>query len=255
MSAEHRLNGTGGAALFGKHPGHGDFLSCGLPDGLGRLLSDWLGATLGEVSALLDGQWDRLQTGTVALRFWIGGAITGEGPWRGVMRMSGDRVGRRYPLLILQGTQPASLPLVEPDQGFYLVAEAVLAGLLAQPALEMAGVGQLLSARLSSYRPDAAMPSEHMFWAVRPGTGIEQLCAELALADLLAGAGSRSYWWYVSEAVPQSAFLAQNGLPVARALAWLIGAGGAKPDAASDQAAVAEVGQGAERGPAGGGHE
>ena len=33
MPAEHRLTAPGAAALFGKHPGHGDFIAAGL-DGL-----------------------------------------------------------------------------------------------------------------------------------------------------------------------------------------------------------------------------
>lgn len=225
MPAEHRL--TERPALYGKHPGHGDFISAGLPEGLGRSLSDWLGGILGEVRDLLGEGWDRVQASPVALRFWLGASICGGTPWRGAMRMSGDRVGRHYPLVVLQPTAPDSLPVVDTRQDFYEDAGFALDGLLAQPALVPADAISDLSSRLSPHTPGPAGPSDDMFWAIRNGTDIGQLCSEVALTDLVSAASTRSYWWFVNAHAGQSGILGGNGLPGAEALAWLLGGGGA----------------------------
>lgn len=223
MSPEHRV--TDGPALFGKHPGHGDFVSAGMPEGLGLRLSDWLGATLGEVREQLGPGWQHVLDNPVGLRFWLGSAI-GEGvAWRGVMRMSGDKVGRRYPLIAMQPTAPESLPVVQVQQDFFLDAEAALSDLLAAPTLVMAEVETALTTRLGHHAPEGAGLAEHMFWAIKPGLAIEELCTEVALSDLISAASTRSYWWFVHETAGQSGILACNGLPGAQALAWLISGG------------------------------
>lgn len=221
MPSEHRL--TGPTAYFGKHPGHGDFIGAGLPDMVERGLSDWLGATLGEVRDILGESWDQIQHSPVALRFWLGAALGQGQAWRGVLRMSGDKVGRRYPLLILQATGADTLPVVQVQQDFYQDAETALAGLLDQALLVPGEVQAMLGQQLDHH---AAMPpgiSDPMFWAIKQSPDIEQLCAEVALTDLISAASGRSYWWFARPNL--SGILGGNGLPDAQALAWLVGGG------------------------------
>lgn len=229
MPTEHRLiEAAVPAAIFGKHPGHGDFVSAGLPDGLGRRLSDWLGATLGEVRDLIGPAWDEMCQSPTALRFWLGAHLgAGSGAWRGVMRMSGDKVGRSYPLLILQPASPDSLPAVQPGQDFYLAAEQALGDLLDQAVLTLPDASAVVAARLSDCpgadRGEAA--HEHMFWATRATPRAEELCADIALTDLICGATARSYWWFANGHSGQSGILGCQDLPDARAMTWLITGG------------------------------
>lgn len=231
MPSEHRL--TPATAFFGKHPGHGDFVGSGLPDMVERSLSEWLGATLGEVRDILGEGWDHVQHSPVALRFWIGAALGQGQAWRGVLRMSGDKVGRRYPLLILQATGPETLPVVQVQQDFYQEAEAALAGLLDQAVLIPAEVQAVLGQQLGHHAPATAGMSDHMFWAVKHSPDIGQLCNEVALTDLISAASGRSYWWFARQDL--SGILGGNGLPDAQALAWLVGGGQGDSDTAATE--------------------
>lgn len=226
MPSEHRLTGhrlTGATAFFGKHPGHGDFIGAGLPDMVERSLSDWLGATLGEVRDSLGESWDQIQHSPVALRFWMGAALGQGQAWRGVLRMSGDKVGRRYPLLILQATGPETLPVVQVQQGFYQDAETSLSGMLEQAVLTSADMLDVLDQQLGQHVQAGAGLSDHMFWAIKQSADIEQLSNEVALTDLISAATGRSYWWFAKPTL--SGILGCNGLPDAQALAWLVGGG------------------------------
>lgn len=225
MPAEHRLNPSAPAALFGKHPGHGDFITLNMPDAFERLLSEWLGSTLGEVRDMMAESWDSVLHSHVGLRFWIGGEIAGGSAWRGAMRMSGDRVGRRYPLLVMQPATPDSLPVVAPEQAFYVAAEAALSDLLTRPALPVVEIGEELSARLAEFAPANDNVAEHMFWAVKPNADIQALATEVALTDLISAATGRSYWWFANDLAQQSGILAGRDLPGAQALAWLLQGG------------------------------
>lgn len=235
MSAEHRLSVPGAVALFGKHPGHGDFLAAGVPADLGRILSDWLGVTLGEVRELMGQRWAMVQDSPVALRFWLGGGVAGGDPWRGAMRMSGDRVGRRYPLLAMQQAGPDSLPTVQTGQDFYLSAETVLAAMLEQDALDLSLAAQGLADVFAAYDPGQDAASDRMFWAMKQSADAGQLCVEVALTDLVAAASGRSYWWFSNATADLSGILGCDGLPGAQALAWLLG-GGAGHETGREQA-------------------
>lgn len=225
MPAEHRLSPLASAALFGKHPGHGDFIAVNMPDDFGRVLSDWLGATLGEVREMMGENWESVLHSHVGLRFWIGSAVAGGLAWRGAMRMSGDRVGRRYPLIVMQPTAPDSLPVVATAQDFYISAEAMLSDLLTRPALPVTEIGEELTLRLAEFAPETDAVAEHMFWAVKPNADIETLATEVALTDLISAATGRSYWWFANELAQQSGILAGRDLPGAQAMAWLLQGG------------------------------
>ncbi len=229
MSAEHRLTEAGGltAAIFGKHPGHGDFLSFGLPDGFCRQLSDWLGSSLGPVRDQLGPAWEAVCHSRTALRFWIGAGIGQGKAWRGVMRMSADKVGRHYPLLALASAAPDSLPVLLTDQTFYDLAQEALGDLLDQPNLAPPENAAALSQRLADTpgSDSGAVGHDHMFWATRATGAAGDLLAELALTDLICGAAARSYWWFSHENAGGAGVLACQGLPDPQALGWLISGG------------------------------
>lgn len=230
MPAEHRLDPAEIApvAVFGKHPGHGDFLSFGLPDTPARLLSDWLGTTLGEVRDLLGPMWEQVCNHRTGLRFWLGGAF-GEGQvWRGALRMSHDKVGRSYPLLVLQAALADSLPLIQTDQDFYAAAEVALADLLNQAVLSQPETTADLAVRLAPFAGADPGKDIHdaMFWAMKLQGETEQLLSEVALTDLICGARARSYWWFANQVSGQSGILACQGFPDPQAMSWLISGGG-----------------------------
>lgn len=233
MPPEHRLSDAAlvQAAVFGKHPGHGDFLSAGLPDELEWRLSEWLGSSLGPVREQIGPAWPAVCQSRTALRFWLGAEIGHGMAWRGVMRMSCDKVGRNYPLLILSGAAPDSLPTLQVEQDFYIAAEEALADLFEQAVLLPSETQPLLAARLNGFEgaERGLGGHEHMFWAMRASGSAPDLLADLALTDLICGATSRSYWWFSHAEAGGTGVLSCQGLPDPQALSWLI-TGGAGPE-------------------------
>lgn len=195
-------DGAVGMALsvYGKHPAKGDFVEYGLADGLKPVVEGWLDAVLAETRHALGEAWDQAWPVAPALRFWLGEAIWGE-PVCGVLMTSADRVGRRFPLVIFaSGAEAAALPApaIAPDQAWYDGIEAHLRAVLrmadfATPAALVAGVAAPLA------NPDTPTAGPVDFWAVRPGSGVAGLLADIALTDHRRAAMGRSYWWVAGQ--------------------------------------------------------
>lgn len=97
------------AILFGKLPSHGDFVSRGLSDPLGRALDGWLSASLAEASASPD--FDALYAAAPVWRFRV---AFGDLPHCGVLALSVDAVGRRFPILAgVRGSSDEAIGLCE----------------------------------------------------------------------------------------------------------------------------------------------
>lgn len=177
-------------AVYGKHRAKGDFLEHGLPGALKPLLEGWLDTVLAEARTALGAEWDRVWRQAPMLRFWIGEGVWG-GPVAGVMAASQDRVGRRFPLVMLAlgGVLP---PVIDPDQGWY---DAACVHLVAQLALaDIAGPAALLAAAPEPAGGEAS-PGPRDFWAVRPGPLVAELLADITLTDHRRACETRSYWW------------------------------------------------------------
>lgn len=182
-------------AAYGKHPAKGDFLEVAVPAGIKTLMEQWLDAVLAEARLALGPAWERVWAGAPCLRFWLGEGIWGL-PVCGVMAASQDRVGRRFPLVILAcGDEAAGIapPVIDAAQDWHSTVEAHLRAVLARPDLP-APAALVETLRLPPMGGEgAAQPSD--FWAVRPGADVADLWADLALHDHRRAASARSYWW------------------------------------------------------------
>lgn len=216
-------------ALYGKHPGRGDFLAQGVDPRLQAPLEAWLDQVLGELRDTLGPEWEDVWDSGVCLNFWVGEAIWGL-PVAGVMRSSRDKVGRRFPLMALaQGEAPP--PPTMGLQGWHEKVSLRLAECLAEPDVK----DQPL-AGLEVESPGDPIDGPH-FWAIRPGPDASGLWSDLASNDHRRAAARRSYWWVVGdegtkEPAPQIAtpdpvlpprwtqVWAGEGLPSGAMLAW-----------------------------------
>jgi type VI secretion system ImpM family protein len=194
-----------GLGIYGKHPAKGDFLETGLPPALLQVLERWLDTVLAECRATLGGDWERVWDqagpGRPVLRFWLGEDIWGQAIC-GVMAPSRDRVGRRFPLVMLYtDPDPAAVPpppVVSTDQGWYDRAEAHLRARLEAPALD--AVARLLDGvSLPDGLEEAPMPGTADFWAA--GGDATALLADIVLTDHRRAAAGRSYWWLAADPV------------------------------------------------------
>jgi type VI secretion system protein ImpM len=185
--------------LYGKHPARGDFIDSGIAHNLLHPLERWLDAVLPSVRASLgpgwEQVWDQGPPARPAISFWLGEAIWGE-VVAGVMVPSRDRVGRRFPLLILAyGPAETALPapVIDSCQDWYAAMAAGLHQALEEtdfqsPADLIAGLPKPL--------PDKAHdPAPTEFWAVRPGVDVAALLADITQTDHRRALTGRSYWW------------------------------------------------------------
>lgn len=213
------MNEKAKPGLLGKHPGYGDFLQTNVDEPLAEAISGWLDHTL---SALRDAQgqgWAPFWDGAQDLRFWVGRAVLGR-TVVGILRPSADRVGRRYPLVILLAGADVPPPQDTPDD------QDVWDQLAAQ--LEVMEPGQGARALLAGFAPDVDAEDAETaalgptIWAHHPEADIAKLLAAAGPADAARATVTRSYWWATGGETRAATWLGCAGLPDAGALGWAL---------------------------------
>lgn len=233
MPAERRLN----LAIFGKHPGFGDFLSAGeLPGGGTQLLMDWITLTLGGWREMAGPDWQPIFDAAPALRFWIGAGPGNGAALQGVALPSRDRTGRRFPLIVAQATGGPS-PVVASDQTFYDQTLAELRALAQVDRFDPREVAAALASHLPAPAEDHVIPGAS-FWATNATRPPQEFLAELGGTDYAHAQAGRSYWWFAADEQPgqQSGLMTCAGWPGPAEMGWLLVAGQVQPPADEAQA-------------------
>ena len=212
--------------ILGKHPAFGDFVQAGLTERTVSTLSLWLDRSLSQLRGEMGDAWPVFWDGAQGLRFWIGPGVAGL-VLAGVMIPSRDRVGRRFPLLLMAEGAGLELPMMAPEQEPWEVMEAHLAR-----AVPQAGVGarSLLDGLVLDLPHSEEMPNP-MLWAHRTDGDLVALLRAAGRADPGRAALPRSYWWAPGGPGRSAVWLGCDGLPAGQALGWLLGgvAGEAPP--------------------------
>jgi type VI secretion system protein ImpM len=206
--------------IFGKHPGFGDFLSVGLSPGASAQVERWLSEALPALHASLGERWEAVYDSAPAIHFWIGGRVVGGQALCGVLLASRDKVGRRFPLFAAAEAACLLPPVLDPEPALPDLIASRLAEFRPDPGAGAAGIVAHLAAGLEPFSDDA--PPDHAFWATRADGDTSRLWSDVARADHLRAAASRSYWWVSGGAA--SALYAVEGLPLAPILGWLMSA-------------------------------
>lgn len=210
--------------LMGKHPGYGDFLQAGLPQPLVTRLNTWLDMTLPPLRDQLGDHWGPVWDSALDLRFWVGRAVLGQTTF-GVLRASRDRVGRRFPFLMLATGAAMPVPLGENvDQAPWEALEKHMNNM--QP---VQGSAALLEGHLPEFQAedDEALAAGPMLWAHHPLADLDALLTSAAVPDAQRAQLMRSYWWApgvrTDEVNRAAIWLGCQGMPDAPALGWLLG--------------------------------
>ena len=233
-------------AVYGKHPAKGDFLEYGLPLSLKPALEGWLDTALADAKASLGADWQTVWPTAPMLRFWLGEGIWGT-PVAGVLAPSQDRVGRRFPLVLLalgDGGMAVSPPVIDADQAWYDAACVHLGVQLLRD--DLPGPAALVQ---DAPQPPLTNgpPGPADFWAVRPGADVDGLLADIALTDHRRANQGRSYWWVAGTAAvaDDAALLVDLAKPAAEDDSFLpvgaeaeVEADGAADGVAADEQAV-----------------
>lgn len=204
--------------VIGKHPGYGDFLRAGLGAPVADGLSDWLDRTLAAQRDAMGNDWPAFWDAAQDLRFWIGRAVLGR-TLAGVLRPSRDRVGRRYPLLLLCEGAAVPAPVEDPAQDLWddlaLHLQQMAPGHGAQALLQ----GLSVAVQAEDAAVLAAGPT---LWAHRPDGDLGALLRAAAPVDAGRALLMRSYWWAPAQAGRAAVWLGCHGLPDASSLGWLL---------------------------------
>lgn len=204
--------------LFGKHPGYGDFLRAGLSEPVADAMSRWLDGTLAALRDEMGNDWAAFWDGAQELRFWVGRAVLGR-TLAGILRPSQDRVGRRYPLVLMVEGAAAAAPVVDPDQGLW-------DGLAAHMQRMQPGQGGKALLDGLTLTPPAEDPlsaaTGPTLWAHHPEADLGALLRSAAAVDADRAMLTRSYWWATGGAGRAAVWLGCPGLPEAPALGWLL---------------------------------
>lgn len=206
------------AGFFGKHPGFGDFVGHGLSGLVQSGMQDWLTGTLAQAKAILGDDWGAVYDGSRPIRFWVGGAVLGTQTLRGVICPSHDKVGRRYPFVLVQENANPLPPVLDTDQTFHAGAEAFAAVALERDV----ELSRDIMATSGHDRREDAPTDPPMFWATNPDTDVAAFLGVTAQTDHARAASRRSYWWTAGTGLRASAMLACDGALQADGLAWLL---------------------------------
>lgn len=113
--------------FFGKIQSHGDFISEGLDRDLIGALDGWVQAGMHACTDVFTSRWSSVFSASPPLRFITERGIWGRNAYAGVLLPSRDRVGRKYPLVVLAqmadfNQHPRTL---YQDDTWFMAAEAV----------------------------------------------------------------------------------------------------------------------------------
>jgi type VI secretion system ImpM family protein len=157
--------------LFGKLPSKGDFVTRGLAPGFLAGFETWLAGIVDGARQSLGDGWAEIYDTAPLWRFWIG-PKSGAPACVGVLAASRDRVGRRFPLVILAEAGPDGSGLPRPPiagapQDWFETVEAALAEAMAEGFDDDPGVVLTRLVAPGGGFDGAAAPGQ-AFWAVGP---------------------------------------------------------------------------------------
>ena len=204
--------------VLGKHPSYGDFLRAGLSEKTVDALSAWLDRSLAALRDDMGNGWAEFWDGAQDLRFWVGRGVVGR-TLAGVLRPSQDRVGRRYPLILLLEGAAVPAPVIDPDQ---LVWDSLANHLNIMRAGD--GARALLDGLMPPAVAEDALTAGlgPTIWAHHPEGDLGALLQAVAGVDAERACLTRSYWWAPRTSGRAAVWLGCPGLPEVSALAWLL---------------------------------
>lgn len=262
------------AAIYGKLPSHGDFLNLGMPRSFRDSWDRWCQNAISCSQQQLGTQWLRYYLVSPVWRFVFTAGGCGEQACTGIMIPSVDRVGRYFPLVLVEPLSSDFNPVAllrEEAQSWYEAAENFLLAALEQDfttedlRARLSGLGAVSDrVRPHSAKPGTGVGQPHRQWgvALEPGGALEPGVMELFGALLTRQYRSSSLWWtkgsvsvppvlMVSEALPSpggyAAMLdgrwARWGWDVPKSVTWL--ESGGSPDTRDPARDLPRPGEGA----------
>lgn len=224
------MTDTVSIGLIGKHPGYGDFLRTGISEPVAEALGLWMDATLFSLRDDMGEAWPAFWDDAQDLRFWVGRAVFGQGrTLAGVLRPSRDRIGRRYPLvLVAEGVALAPPTEVPQEQDVWTRLAAHFDAMVPGEGARALLVGLDLALMPES---EAAADEGPTVWAHHPEGNLAALLRAAVSVDAHRATAARSYWWAPGGGGRAAVWLGCQGMPDAAGLGWLLAGVAAAPAA------------------------
>lgn len=208
---------TAGFGAFGKMPSLGDFFRLEVPQSFVDPWDRWLQEAILAARAALGARWQDSYFSAPIWRFSLAPGLAGPDAAAGIMMMSVDRVGRQFPLTLVQALPEGTDPL-----GWHLTAGALFAALeaVALDALEDAMTRERLAALLGALAVPVASGAEIRQEAgVLVVTGPGDILPGLAARGLRGAARHPSIW--SAEVAGATRLMLAEGLPAGNSLLGL----------------------------------
>ena len=209
---------TSPIGLFGKHASYGDFVSHRVDAAVQTWLQGWLDTILPDLRDGLGDRWETSWDAAPPVRFWIGRGLAGR-TIAGLLVASRDKVGRRYPLVILASSAAIAAPVIDPAQDFYDRLQDRLINM--DPEDDIKDVVSALPSCRSE--DDVTAQEGPLLWAHHPDGDLGALLRSAAGEDAKRAVTARSYWWVAARTSTEpSVWLGNAGLPDTATLGWLL---------------------------------
>ena len=209
---------TAAIGVFGKHHGYGDFMSHRVDKQMVTWFQGWLDGVLPTLKDGMGDGWAAAWDNAPPIRFWIGRGLAGR-TTAGLLLASRDKVGRRYPLVLLTNGADIAPPVHDPKQDYYTRLEAALSEMAQDDDIKDVVTG-LPSSRSEV---DAVAGEGPQLWAHHPDGDLGALLTSAAREDAKRAVTARSYWWIDAQAPDTPAiWLGLAGLPDSATLGWLM---------------------------------
>jgi type VI secretion system protein ImpM len=146
--------------LYGKMPRHGDFVRRDLPGSFVGPWDAWLAAGVSEARETLgEAQWETAWEAAPAWRFRLAPGACGPEPAAGVLLMSEDMVGRRFPLTVAALLDHPDMPQPDWFDTIEAAARAARAG-----ELDADGLAAALPPAPPPDADDATLDARSLWW-------------------------------------------------------------------------------------------
>ncbi|CAM5790935.1 type VI secretion system-associated protein TagF [Ottowia pentelensis] len=167
---------------WGKLPGTGDFSHRRLPEAVRARLDEWLQTELGALRRR-HAVWQTAYLGAPLWQFAAGVGLLTQEAWLGVLMPSVDRVGRYFPLLIVQPVSELMAAGIGSQTWWAEATDAALQALKDDCGPQ--GLDDALMARFGAVSP--RVPASDGIRAVEPGSSLWRSSAGTAAPLTCAG--------------------------------------------------------------------
>ncbi len=202
-----------GFGAYGKIPAVGDFFRLSPPNGFVRVWDAWLQETLSEAQSVYGTGFDAHYMSAPIWRFTLPRDIAGADKLVGVLMPSVDRVGRRFPLTLVQAVStagPASADHLGANPLFEKLEDLALMALEDDTTLERLGEGlsRIPPLALPDVPPVRGSGGNIVVTGIAAGDSLARILAGQLMAKTMPEA---AIWSAVLDGVPR--MLACPGLP------------------------------------------